>query len=138
MGLKHRRRALWMPCSSCARKSAGEAGIVAASRSVAPSCAHGWHAKLSGAELLAVYRRADLWGLPLLDFVGNSVLVDAMGLGLPVAAARRAIPEAVGDEAERDFSWCAVQPRRSGHGRLWTGWSPGDSPASLAVSLGIG
>jgi len=45
-----------------------------------------WHAGVSDAALLALYQRADLLLLPMLDCVGNSVLVEAIACGLPVVA----------------------------------------------------
>jgi glycosyltransferase involved in cell wall biosynthesis len=45
-----------------------------------------WHGGLSDARLLALYQRASLLLLPMVDCVGNSVLLEAIACGLPVVA----------------------------------------------------
>jgi len=45
-----------------------------------------WHERLPDDALVDLYRRADLLLLPMLDCVGNSVLVEALACGLPVVS----------------------------------------------------
>ncbi len=45
-----------------------------------------WHSRLSDERLLALYRDASALLLPMVDCVGNSVLLEALACGLPVVA----------------------------------------------------